>query len=219
LLDAGPAPETVVTLTGATVERGTAETLRTEAERRLRGNWVVLGAEYPGSQQAWSISDGAVRVHDGARREEWTEELSVPSPCELVRTRSKGDARIETTNTFVFADDGLHVSSSPIPVGLQRGDLIIVCARGQVYTYDKRTGQCDVWDPSMAAESKSSPELCRIVRGAGSDSFVVSPPGGGVATTLNIRHDALLSAVPAAIVARAAPSWEAAVGEAEAIAR
>jgi hypothetical protein len=218
-VDAGPALGTVPTLTGAVIDRVTPEALRAEAERRLRGNWVVLGAEYPGSHQAWSVSDGTVRIHDGARREEWTEELSVRSPCELVRTRSLGNARTETTNTFVFADDGLHVSSSPTPVGLRRGDQLTVCARGQVYAYDMRTAQCDVWDPTMAAESKSSMELCRIVHGAGSDSFVVSPHGGGVSTTLNIQHDALLPAAPAANLARAAPSWEAAVGEAEAIAR
>jgi hypothetical protein len=204
------------TLTSAEVDRRSLDALREEALRRLGGNWVVLDSDYPGSRQAWSVLDGTVRVYDVARGDEWTAGLTVRSPCELVRTRADRGTTIETTDTFVFADDGLHVAPSATPLGLRRGTRLTVCARSQVYTYDTETGRCDVWDPSMTAYSDDTQLECRITHDLGFDSFVLVPLGGGDSTRLAIQHEALLPDEPTARVAHPAPSWAAAIHDAEA---
>jgi hypothetical protein len=215
-LDAGAEPYASAALTDAVILREARSVVIDELTGRLQGAWVTRDADYPGSRQAWEVHGGSVRVYDAGGKWEAEERFSVATPCSLVRTRSTGPGtETATADTFAFGDDGLHLVLAPAPGGLVRNDLITVCARNHVYSYDIRTKQCLRWDPTMTLASSSSREQCAITHGPVTEEFALRPLGGGASTHVVIQAGALLSPELAAHLAEPEPSWEAAVRRAE----
>jgi hypothetical protein len=119
-----------------------------------------------------------------------------------------------TTNTFVFAPDGLRIASSRTPGGIRRGDVLTVCVEQGVYTFDMRTGTCRKWSETMSGMPAPASGQC-VVDAA--PSFVVRPQGAGRDIRLNFSGDALLSTELAAQVVVREASFEAATMRANAL--
>ncbi len=120
----------------------------------MAGSLVLRDADYPGSVEAWADDGDAVTVYDAIRGRRDEERFAVRSPCRVVHSRSihrdpyldggPGE-EIVTTDTFVFASDGLHVAMAPAASGFRRGALVSACVGNRVYTFNAQDGRCQSW--------------------------------------------------------------------------
>ena len=157
-------------------------------------------------------------VHDAGNGWDAEEQFSLRSPCSLVRVRSIANGNVLTVvDTFVLADDGLHIALPPVAGGVRRDDMFTVCAKDRVYTFDARTNRCVEWDPAMNGVSGTQRDSCGIDRGVVVDTFTIRPLGGGVPIRMDIRDGALLSPTLTGQVAEPQPSFEDAVRRADEI--
>jgi hypothetical protein len=200
----------------------TEEATATELARRWQGAWVVHDAEYPGSVQAWSVRGDHVTVYDAAQRTRWEGSFSLSSPCHVARTQpidgGSSDA-VTTTNTFVFASDGLHVGMGTVAGGLRRGSLVTACVGDHLYTFDTGTRSCQRWNETMTGDPLTPDTECVIAAGFGTTAFVLRPLEGGSSVRLTFDGDALLSPTLVAQVAEPQPSFSSAVQRADTVVR
>jgi hypothetical protein len=198
----------------------TEEAVAAELARKWQGEWVVHDPEYTGSVQAWSVRGDHVTVYDAGQRVRWEGSFSLRSPCHVARTR-QGDGgpndAVTTTDTFVFASDGLHVGMGATPGGFRRGSLVTACVGDHVYTFDASTGNCQRWNETMTGDPLTPDTECAIAVGVGNTAFVLRRFEVGSDVRLTFDGDALLSPTLAAQVAEPQPSFGAAVQRADAL--
>jgi hypothetical protein len=182
-----------------------------------QGAWVVRDAEYPGSIQAWSVQGSNVVVYDPNTRWRETQQFTLQSGCSLVRTASLGRrSPVVTTNTFAFANDGLHVGPARAAGGVRRGPVLTACTGDRVYTIDAHTGAC-VAQPTPMSGSPATEADCSV---SGSPPAVVLHRlERGQDVRLGFSGDALVSLELAGSVSERAPSLDAAVQRADSLAK
>ncbi len=221
----GP-PEGVTTLSNAEVEVDDVSAASLDFARRLRGAWVVRDDDDSGSARAWDVGGDTVTIYDPARRRSVKERFALVSPCRLVHVRpigsdpyldGGGSEQIATTDTFVFASDGLHVAAAPAAGGFRRGSVVIACIGDHLYRSEPRSALCGTWAMPVAGPAMSSGFECGIDQGVLVDELVVRPFGGGESMRLPFYGDALLSPALVAHVAEAQPSFEEATRRADAL--
>jgi hypothetical protein len=186
-----------------------------EMAQRWQGAWVVRGADYAGSVQAWNVHGDSVTVYDAASHQTTEQRLTFQSPCRLVRGQSAGGGdSVSTTNTFAFGPNGLHVAPAQAAGGARAGGLLIACIGNDVYTLDAQSGRCQRWNATMS-EGPTPAEEC--VYDASPPGFVLRRLGGPEDVRLGISGDALLSPELASQLAERQPSFQAAVKRADAL--
>jgi hypothetical protein len=190
----------------------------TDLTRSWQGAWVVRDAIYPGSIQAWSVQGNSVVVYDPTTHSQKSEKFTLESPCRLVRTESPGaQTVVVTTNTFAFASDGLHVGSPQAAGGLRRGPLLTACVGDRVYTFDERTGHCQM-QPADKGGSPTPAGACAV--SATPPAFVLRRLDGvGEDVWMNFAGDGLLSPALAGAVSDKQPTFDAAIRRADTLAK
>jgi hypothetical protein len=194
----------------------TAATTATVADlgKRWQGTWIVRGADYPGSVQAWDVKGDSVVVYDPVTHRKEQQHFKLESPCRLVRTQAAGGAdAISTTNTFAFGLDGLHVAPAQSPGGLRQGPNVTACIGEHVYTYDVRSHRCQRWNATMTGAPTQAEECAVDPTG-----FVLRKLGGPGDIHLDSSGEGLLSQGLAAQVAERAASFTAAMHRADTLA-
>jgi len=184
--------------------------------RRWQGAWVVRDADYPGSIQAWSVRGDRVSVYDAVRRDTVRERFALVSPCRLQRTLVLAHGSEDTSrDTFVFADDGLHVARAPASGGSRVGELVTACIGEHVYRYWANSQRCLQWDAAMTGPPVTPNAECAIVSDGVTTSFVVRPLEGGSSLHVDLYGQALLSDPLLAHVAERSPDFDAAKARAD----
>jgi hypothetical protein len=184
-----------------------------ELMRRWQGAWLVRDAEYPGSVEAWSVHGDSVTVYEPFTGRTQEEQFAVQSPCGIVRTQARSQSTLVTTNTFVFAPNGLRIAAPQAAGGLRRGEMVTACVDRHVYTFDTRTRTCRKWNDTMSGSPTPATSECVL----DATSFVVRPPGTGQDVHLSVSGDALLSRELAVQVVEPQTSFSAAIERADAL--
>lgn len=194
---------------------------------RWQGAWVLLDADYPGSVQAWDVHGDSVTVYDAARGRSDVDRFALSSPCRVSRSVAIGhdpnlgdgsSEEVTTTDTFVFAADGLHVAVAPAAGGFLRGSLVIACVGDRVYTLERLGGTCRTWTEAMSAPALAPRPECVIDSSPAGPAFVLRRSGWGESVRLPFYGDALLSPELLAHVAETQASFHEAVRRADALA-
>jgi hypothetical protein len=194
----------------APVVAGSTNSTLDDLARRWQGVWVVRDADYPGSVQAWAVQGSSVEVYDPATGQSRRDQFMLESPCRIVRKQPNGSGGAETvsTNTFVFASDGLHVAPAQSPGGLRRGNLLTACIGDHVYTYDTQSQQCQKWDAAMSGSPMPAEEC--VVSGS-PPAFVLRRYELGKDVRLNVSGEGLLSPGLAGQVSEPQRTFQAAI--------
>jgi hypothetical protein len=139
---------------------------------RWQGVWIIRDADYPGAVQVWNAKENEVSVYDAGRSSVEEEHFALVSPCRIARTAFAGTASVDggqgaivTSDTFVFADDGLHVARAPAAGGFQQGPLVDVCVGDSFYRYDTRTDTCERQDATAIPQVVTDRAECAIYKG------------------------------------------------------
>jgi len=123
---------------------------------RLEGAWVVGGSSI-GKKEAWLVSGPEVTVYDG--KSEKKHELSLVAPCYGKLTREEGGGTTSTYFTFAFDGDTLYKGLGQ--AGLKKGDTIVACISGEIFTF--QDGKCQKWKESMfGGKLKSADAECSL---------------------------------------------------------
>ncbi len=123
---------------------------------RLEGAWV-LGGSSLGKKEAWQVSGSEVTVYDG--KSEKKHELSLVAPCYGKLTCEEGGGT--TSNYFTFAFDGDTLYKGLGQAGLKKGDTIVACISGEIFTL--QDGKCQKWKESMFGDKlKSADAECAL---------------------------------------------------------
>jgi hypothetical protein len=194
--------------------------LLADLSHRWQGVWIVRDADYPGSVQAWNVTGDHVSVYDAKQHHVDDEKFALVSPCRVSRSLvvdGKQQA-IVTSDTFVFASDGLHVARAPAAGGFQQGAIVDACIGDDVYEYDTRAGSCERLPVTGSAPPLTDRAECSLDHGLVSTSFVVRSGGGGTSTRLDFYGGALLSQPLLAHIAEHRPTFVGAVRRADALA-
>ena len=193
---------------------------------RLQGSWLVRNSKYPGSVQAWGVDGDAVTVYDTARGRSDVERFAVNSPCHLTLTLSiGGDPNLDgnprevvtSTDTFVFARDGLHVAMAAAAGGFRRGSHVVACIGDRLYAYDTRSARCEAWLDLANTPSLEREQQCAIDTSTAAAAFIVSTSGTDEPLSIPLYDDALMSAPLVGSVAEPQASFHEAVQRADAI--